>query len=97
VPLIDPVHVLRVDGDRGRHELTVGDRVGPTAASADSALANGTDTAGKVRAPSCTSAACSATNHWRQTDADEWELFYGPVLLGYVLRRNGVVRIEPLR
>jgi transposase InsO family protein len=33
----------------------------------------------------------------RQTDADEWELFYGPVLLGYVLRRNGVVRIEPLR
>jgi len=33
----------------------------------------------------------------RQTDADEWELFYGPLLLGYVLVRNGKPRIEPPR
>jgi putative transposase len=33
----------------------------------------------------------------RQIDQDEWELFYGPVLLGYVLVRKGVPRIEPLR
>jgi putative transposase len=33
----------------------------------------------------------------RQTDADEWELFYGPLMLGYVLVRNGTARIEPLR
>jgi hypothetical protein len=32
-----------------------------------------------------------------QTDADEWEIFYGPLLLGYVLVRNGKPRIEPLR
>lgn len=33
----------------------------------------------------------------RQIDADEWEAFYGPVLLGYVLLREGIARIEPLR
>jgi putative transposase len=33
----------------------------------------------------------------RQIDADEWEIFYGPLLLGYVLKRKGVARIEPLR
>ena len=32
----------------------------------------------------------------RQIDADEWELFYGPVLLGYVLVRGGIARIESL-
>ena len=34
---------------------------------------------------------------FRQIDADEWELFYGPVLLGHWLIRKGVGRIEPLR
>jgi putative transposase len=33
----------------------------------------------------------------RQIDADEWEMAYGPVLLGHVLLRKGNVRIEPLR
>jgi putative transposase len=33
----------------------------------------------------------------RQTDDDEWELFYGPLLLGYVLIRKGTARVEPLR
>jgi putative transposase len=33
----------------------------------------------------------------RQTDDDEWEIFYGPLLLGYVLRRKGVARLEPMR
>jgi putative transposase len=33
----------------------------------------------------------------RQTDEDEWELFYGPLLIGYVLVRDGAPRIEPLR
>jgi transposase InsO family protein len=33
----------------------------------------------------------------RQIDNDEWELFYGPLLLGYVLLRQGIARIEPLR
>ena len=33
----------------------------------------------------------------RQTDEDEWELFYGPLLLGYVLVRKGEARLEPLR
>jgi transposase InsO family protein len=32
-----------------------------------------------------------------QVDADEWQLLYGPVLLGYVLVRNGMPRIDPLR
>jgi hypothetical protein len=32
-----------------------------------------------------------------QTDDDEWELHYGPILLAYVLRRGGNVRLEPLR
>ena len=30
----------------------------------------------------------------KQIDEDEWELFYGPVMLGYVLLRNGKHRIE---
>lgn len=30
----------------------------------------------------------------KQIDDDEWELFYGPVMLGYVLLRNGKPRIE---
>jgi transposase InsO family protein len=33
----------------------------------------------------------------RQIDADEWELHYGPVLLGHWLVRKGLGRIEPLR
>jgi putative transposase len=33
----------------------------------------------------------------RQTDEDEWELFYGPLLIGYVLVRDGAPRIEPVR
>jgi transposase InsO family protein len=33
----------------------------------------------------------------RQTDEDEWEIFYGPLLVGYVLLRDGQARIEPLR
>ena len=32
---------------------------------------------------------------FKQIDEDEWELFYGPVLLGYVLIRNGAPRVEP--
>lgn len=32
----------------------------------------------------------------RQTDDDEWELHYGPLLIGYALRRGGVCRIEPV-
>ena len=32
----------------------------------------------------------------RQTDEDEWEVHYGPLLVGYVLKRGGVCRIEPL-
>jgi hypothetical protein len=33
----------------------------------------------------------------RQTDEDEWELFYGPLLIGYVLMRDGVARLEHVR
>ncbi len=29
-------------------------------------------------------------------DDDEWELFYGPLLIGYVLERGGQARVEPL-
>jgi transposase InsO family protein len=32
----------------------------------------------------------------RQTDEDEWELHYGPLLIGYILLRQGVPRIQPL-
>ena len=32
-----------------------------------------------------------------QVDEDEWELFYGPLLLGYVLVRDGAPRIERIR
>jgi hypothetical protein len=32
----------------------------------------------------------------RQTDEDEWELFFGPILLGYLLTRDGCHRIEPI-
>jgi putative transposase len=32
----------------------------------------------------------------RQTDEDEWELFYGPLLLGFVLFRDQRMRIEPM-
>jgi transposase InsO family protein len=31
----------------------------------------------------------------KQIDEDEWELFYGPVLLGYVLIRDGKPRLTP--
>jgi putative transposase len=34
---------------------------------------------------------------FRQIDADEWEMHYGPLLLGHWLIRKGVGRIEPLR
>jgi hypothetical protein len=30
------------------------------------------------------------------SDEDEWELHYGPLLLGYVLQRNGKALIEPI-
>jgi len=33
----------------------------------------------------------------RQIDTDEWELLYGPVLLGHLLVRKGVSRLEPFR
>jgi hypothetical protein len=33
----------------------------------------------------------------RQTDEDECEIFYGPLLLGYLLVRDGKARIEPVR
>ncbi len=32
----------------------------------------------------------------RQVDEDEWELFYGPVLIGIVLARGDTVRVEAL-
>jgi hypothetical protein len=32
----------------------------------------------------------------KQTDDDEWELHYGSLLIGYVLRRDGKTRIEPI-
>jgi putative transposase len=32
----------------------------------------------------------------RQTDEDEWEIFYGPLLLGHLLMRNGEPRIQPV-
>jgi putative transposase len=32
----------------------------------------------------------------REIDSDEWELFYGPLLIGYVLARQGKPRIEPV-
>lgn len=32
----------------------------------------------------------------RQTDEDEWELHYGPLLIGYVLQREGKARLERL-
>jgi putative transposase len=31
----------------------------------------------------------------RQVDEDEWELFYGPIMLGYVLIRDGKPRVTP--
>jgi transposase InsO family protein len=33
----------------------------------------------------------------KQVDDDEWELFYGPLLIGVLLVRGGKPRIEPLR
>jgi len=30
----------------------------------------------------------------RQTDEDEWDLHYGPLLIGYVLMRDGAARLE---
>jgi len=33
----------------------------------------------------------------KQTDDDEWELYYGPLLIGYLLQRDGKPRIEPIR
>lgn len=32
----------------------------------------------------------------KAADADEWELFYGPLLVGYLLVRKGVARIEAI-
>ena len=32
----------------------------------------------------------------REIDQDEWELFYGPLLIGYVLVRDGKPRVEPV-
>lgn len=33
----------------------------------------------------------------KQVDDDEWELFYGPLLIGVLLERGGKPRVEPLR
>jgi putative transposase len=33
----------------------------------------------------------------RQTDEEEWEILYGPLLIGYLLLRQGDLRIEPVR
>lgn len=33
----------------------------------------------------------------KEIEQDEWELHYGPLLLGYVLLREGKLRLEPLR
>lgn len=32
----------------------------------------------------------------KEIDNDEWELFYGPLLIGYVLVRDGKPRVEPV-
>jgi transposase len=32
----------------------------------------------------------------KQTDDDEWDVFYGPLLVGYLLVRKGEPRIEPV-
>ena len=32
----------------------------------------------------------------KEIDNDEWELFYGPLLIGYVLVREGKPRVEPV-
>jgi putative transposase len=32
----------------------------------------------------------------RQTDEDEWDVYYGPLLVGYLLVRDGTPRIEPV-
>lgn len=32
----------------------------------------------------------------KQTDDDEWELHYGPLLIGHLLKRGGKLRVEPL-
>jgi hypothetical protein len=34
---------------------------------------------------------------FKEIDEDEWELWYGPVLLGHVLLRNGKPNLDPLR
>ena len=34
---------------------------------------------------------------FKAIDQDEWELWYGPVLLGHVLLRDGKPRFDPLR
>jgi putative transposase len=34
---------------------------------------------------------------FRHVDEDEWELFYGPLLIGHLLVRDGVPRVEPVR
>jgi len=33
----------------------------------------------------------------KPVDDDEWEIYYGPLLIGVVLVRGGQPRIEPLR
>ena len=33
----------------------------------------------------------------RQIDEDECEIFYGPLLVGYVLVRDGKACVEPVR
>jgi hypothetical protein len=34
---------------------------------------------------------------FREIDNDEWELHYGPVMLGHILLRDGQPRLEPPR
>jgi putative transposase len=34
---------------------------------------------------------------FKQIDQDEWELWYGPVLLGHVLLRDGTPKLDPFR
>jgi hypothetical protein len=33
---------------------------------------------------------------FREVDSDEWEIHYGPLLIGHLLIRQGKARIEPI-
>jgi hypothetical protein len=34
---------------------------------------------------------------FREVDSDEWEIHYGPLLIGHLLFRQGKARIEPIQ